>query len=242
MEKIFSASAAGRMTDGSLCNATTWYHLECLGIKDIADLGREEDPWYCHNCVTLRIEYQSQRSHLSKTKKNHLSPPARSTLFRDPARVANECRLEASTPRSQSNDPARCSTLRQRRLAACALGPASTPSVRRPSRRSAVRLCTLRHRRTATVLHQTMLRPPRVHTACYHTRTTRSIGPHHGCQSWHRNASPLMGRGRRCARTSMDKTRQFHLEGRERNGRVRGGDDWIHSRLGSLELFSAKGS
>ncbi|KAH9075577.1 hypothetical protein EDB83DRAFT_2350991 [Lactarius deliciosus] len=31
----------------------TWYHLECLGIRDIAELGREEDPWYCHNCVTL---------------------------------------------------------------------------------------------------------------------------------------------------------------------------------------------
>lgn len=31
----------------------TWYHLECLGIEDIAELGREEDPWYCHNCVTL---------------------------------------------------------------------------------------------------------------------------------------------------------------------------------------------
>lgn len=30
-----------------------WYHLECLGIKDIAELGREEDPWYCHNCVAL---------------------------------------------------------------------------------------------------------------------------------------------------------------------------------------------
>ncbi|KAI0297505.1 hypothetical protein B0F90DRAFT_1819250 [Multifurca ochricompacta] len=34
----------------------TWYHLECLGIKGIADLGREEDPWYCHNCVTLMNE------------------------------------------------------------------------------------------------------------------------------------------------------------------------------------------
>ncbi|KAI0056778.1 hypothetical protein BV25DRAFT_1831871 [Artomyces pyxidatus] len=28
----------------------TWYHLECIGIT-IADLGREEDPWYCENCV-----------------------------------------------------------------------------------------------------------------------------------------------------------------------------------------------
>ena len=38
----------------------TWYHLECLGIKDIADLGREEDPWYCHNCITLRLPIQYQ--------------------------------------------------------------------------------------------------------------------------------------------------------------------------------------
>jgi hypothetical protein len=29
----------------------TWYHLECLGIRDIEDLGREEDPWYCRWCV-----------------------------------------------------------------------------------------------------------------------------------------------------------------------------------------------
>ncbi|KAI9510697.1 hypothetical protein F5148DRAFT_1177244 [Russula earlei] len=34
----------------------TWYHLECLGIKNNAELGREEDPWYCHNCVALMNE------------------------------------------------------------------------------------------------------------------------------------------------------------------------------------------
>ena len=28
----------------------TWYHLECIGIKDIAELGNEEDPWYCREC------------------------------------------------------------------------------------------------------------------------------------------------------------------------------------------------
>ncbi|KAI0043625.1 hypothetical protein FA95DRAFT_1681774 [Auriscalpium vulgare] len=33
------------------CDAcATWYHLECLGIK-VADLGREEDAWYCPDCV-----------------------------------------------------------------------------------------------------------------------------------------------------------------------------------------------
>jgi len=29
-----------------------WYHLECIGIRNIAELGREEDPWYCHQCDT----------------------------------------------------------------------------------------------------------------------------------------------------------------------------------------------
>lgn len=30
-----------------------WYHLSCIGIKDIAELGEEEDPWYCSNCLGL---------------------------------------------------------------------------------------------------------------------------------------------------------------------------------------------
>ncbi|KAF9014897.1 hypothetical protein BDQ17DRAFT_1535660 [Cyathus striatus] len=32
----------------------TWYHLQCIGIKNIAELGREEDPWYCKNCQKSR--------------------------------------------------------------------------------------------------------------------------------------------------------------------------------------------
>jgi hypothetical protein len=27
-----------------------WYHLECIGIKNIAALGREEDLWFCGRC------------------------------------------------------------------------------------------------------------------------------------------------------------------------------------------------
>lgn len=35
------------------CDACqTWYHLECIGIKNIAELGKEEDPWFCRRCVT----------------------------------------------------------------------------------------------------------------------------------------------------------------------------------------------
>jgi hypothetical protein len=28
----------------------TWYHLQCIGIRNIAELGREEDPWFCRAC------------------------------------------------------------------------------------------------------------------------------------------------------------------------------------------------
>ncbi|KAI0638814.1 hypothetical protein C8Q77DRAFT_1077724 [Trametes polyzona] len=31
----------------------TWYHLRCIGIKTIAELGREEDPWYCDRCLDI---------------------------------------------------------------------------------------------------------------------------------------------------------------------------------------------
>lgn len=35
------------------CDACqTWYHLDCIGIKNISELGREEDPWFCRRCVT----------------------------------------------------------------------------------------------------------------------------------------------------------------------------------------------
>ncbi|TFY57080.1 hypothetical protein EVG20_g8684 [Dentipellis fragilis] len=38
--------------DDEVCDACrTWYHLECIGIHDVAELGREEDPWYCPRCV-----------------------------------------------------------------------------------------------------------------------------------------------------------------------------------------------
>ncbi|CAL1697283.1 unnamed protein product [Somion occarium] len=30
-----------------------WYHLQCIGIKDVSELGREEDPWFCADCLGL---------------------------------------------------------------------------------------------------------------------------------------------------------------------------------------------
>ena len=34
------------------CDACrTWYHIQCVGIQSTSELGREEDPWFCGNCV-----------------------------------------------------------------------------------------------------------------------------------------------------------------------------------------------
>ncbi|KAJ6569419.1 hypothetical protein B0H19DRAFT_694454 [Mycena capillaripes] len=30
-----------------------WYHLHCIGIRRIADLGGEDDPWYCEKCYVV---------------------------------------------------------------------------------------------------------------------------------------------------------------------------------------------
>lgn len=32
----------------------TWYHLSCIGIRSIAELGREDDPWFCRSCTRIR--------------------------------------------------------------------------------------------------------------------------------------------------------------------------------------------
>jgi len=29
-----------------------WYHLQCIGIRTIAELGRAEDAWFCRSCMT----------------------------------------------------------------------------------------------------------------------------------------------------------------------------------------------
>ena len=34
------------------CDACrVWYHLQCIGITEVEELGREEDPWFCRRCV-----------------------------------------------------------------------------------------------------------------------------------------------------------------------------------------------
>lgn len=42
------------------CDACqTWYHLQCIGINNVKQLGREEDPWFCKNCTAEEIATRS---------------------------------------------------------------------------------------------------------------------------------------------------------------------------------------
>lgn len=38
----------------------TWFHLECLGIGSVSELGREEDPWFCHDCAPQSVASASE--------------------------------------------------------------------------------------------------------------------------------------------------------------------------------------
>ncbi|KAG6841545.1 hypothetical protein C0991_009910 [Blastosporella zonata] len=44
----------------------TWYHLQCIGIRDISELGREEDPWFCRRCEETYSSPSSEPELLSE--------------------------------------------------------------------------------------------------------------------------------------------------------------------------------
>ncbi|KDQ54986.1 hypothetical protein JAAARDRAFT_38098 [Jaapia argillacea MUCL 33604] len=66
-----------------------WYHLLCIGIKDAAELGREEDPWFCSMCVHIEREFAtpspspppSSEPTLVPTDDSHTPTTPRDPLF-----------------------------------------------------------------------------------------------------------------------------------------------------------------
>lgn len=44
---------AGELVQCDACN--TWYHLRCIGINSVKELGNEEDPWFCGKCVVDEV-------------------------------------------------------------------------------------------------------------------------------------------------------------------------------------------
>ncbi|KAH9917392.1 uncharacterized protein BXZ73DRAFT_53365 [Epithele typhae] len=58
----------------------TWYHLPCIGIKNVAELGREEDPWYCDRCLEI-VPSSPLEPTFVPTDERALDPARRDSLF-----------------------------------------------------------------------------------------------------------------------------------------------------------------
>jgi hypothetical protein len=56
----------GDVVQCDLCQ--TWYHLHCIGIRNIAQLGREEDPWYCQKCYVVERSESSDDEGEAETR------------------------------------------------------------------------------------------------------------------------------------------------------------------------------
>ncbi|KAH9172831.1 hypothetical protein EDB89DRAFT_1962440 [Lactarius sanguifluus] len=88
---------AALLSKQSCDDCRTWYHLECLGIGDIAELGREEDPWYCHNCVTLMSNLPASEPTFAPTNRTRAAAAVESS-----SRSSFGSRNGPHTPRNSS--------------------------------------------------------------------------------------------------------------------------------------------
>ncbi|KAI0825407.1 hypothetical protein BC628DRAFT_273931 [Trametes gibbosa] len=70
----------------------TWYHLRCIGIKTIAELGREEDLWYCDRCLDIHPAYPPPEPTFVPT--DNVAPASR----RDSLFLQNPLLLESPAP------------------------------------------------------------------------------------------------------------------------------------------------
>lgn len=57
-----------------------WFHAECIGVEDLAQLGNEEDPWYCRECLGFPPAGSSSPVYVP-TDDRPLAGPRRDPLF-----------------------------------------------------------------------------------------------------------------------------------------------------------------
>lgn len=88
----------------------TWYHLQCIGIRNIAELGKEEDPWFCENCMTrsrgFSTEDLSSEPIFVPTEEPRASQSYDAPFFQPPqdSPMTWEPRLLRTPPRSVGKD------------------------------------------------------------------------------------------------------------------------------------------
>lgn len=57
-----------------------WFHFDCIGITDSSELGKEEDPWYCNDCLGIPSARSSSPT-LVPTDDRPTSQSRRDSLF-----------------------------------------------------------------------------------------------------------------------------------------------------------------
>ncbi|KAJ7151734.1 hypothetical protein C8R46DRAFT_1166568 [Mycena filopes] len=78
----------------------TWYHLHCIGIRNIKDLGREEDPWYCEKCIVV------ERSESSESESEARAPePTFVPTDNEPPRAINPSDTPLFQPSALQDSP-----------------------------------------------------------------------------------------------------------------------------------------
>lgn len=99
----------------------TWYHLQCIGIRNIAELGKEEDPWFCRACEqrsessTPEPEMVPRQPTLVPTddsprlSRSH-DPPLFQPLLQDSPMGWNPSRMPKTPTRSGHDDDHRLSS------------------------------------------------------------------------------------------------------------------------------------
>ena len=58
-----------------------WFHLECVGIHDMSELGREEDPWYCNDCLGVDSHHASSSPTFVPTEDRMTANPKTGDAF-----------------------------------------------------------------------------------------------------------------------------------------------------------------
>ncbi|KAJ7479961.1 hypothetical protein B0H11DRAFT_1262200 [Mycena galericulata] len=80
----------------------TWYHLHCIGIRNIADLGPEEDPWFCSACM---IPERSESSESGGEEDNRAQEPTFVPTDNEPPRVSRSHDTPLFQPSALQDSP-----------------------------------------------------------------------------------------------------------------------------------------
>jgi hypothetical protein len=161
-----------------------WYHMECLDIKDVTELGDEDDPWYCHLCTGAPEPVPSR--HRTPSPVPLYREPAFYTAQRTPLGFAVRPELVSFAPAFQDSPMPSWPSL----LSAPAPQPPTTPLYGRGGHSDSSTVHSSRS--TATTLMSSVPRMPKTPCSAHGGRDVRvySSSPDMFDEPFDLNATP----------------------------------------------------